>query len=385
MKLKKNLLTLITAAVAFSAQASEIPLLEVNVAAQYILDIPYFEYESPEEGRIAYEVKLFAPVNPSPVFSVDFLSLKRKPVGNLPTIKGDNACLKTAHGAFLACKAEAKMDFTIDTARCLNSNDPECTDDIQSSFADETEACKATDEARIQLCGILGGDAYRQLLDPNDFIDPTTITPANANPYFPLVKGNTWIYEAGDETITVTVSDQTVEILGITAVVVHDVVTEEGELKEDTDDWYAQDKQGNIWYMGEISRNYEDGWLDDIEGSWRSGDESAQPGILIYAQPENHIGETFRQEFLAGIAEDFARVTSVNASTANENFSCESNCLQTYENSPFEPVGFNGNTPEAKFYLPGVGKIRSYHFDPETGAVAEGEEVDELISFTPGS
>ncbi len=270
-------------------------------------------------------------------------------------------------------------------ARCINSNSPECADEIAAAFTNETLECKAINQARIEACDILGGDAYRPDLDPNDFIDPTTITPANANPYFPLVRGNTWVYQAGEETVTVTVTDQTKVIEDITVVVVRDVVTINGELIEDTDDWYAQDKDGNIWYMGEISKNYEDGWLDDLEGSWRAGDEAAQPGILLYAQPENHIGETYRQEFLAGEAEDFTRVIAVDASTSNVNFSCGGNCLQTYENSAFEPVGFEDFTPEHKFYLPGIGKIRSFHVNPETGEVAEGEDVEELVSFTPGT
>ena len=383
MKKMNLLLTLTTVAVAMPVQADESPSLDIN-GQEYILDIPYFEVGT-GESKTAYEMKLHAPLSDDPVISVDFSSLKSKPVGNRPSIEGDNACLKTAHGAFLACRMQTRLDYAIDTARCFNSTDPECADDIEPFFVDEMEECEAINQARIELCGILGGGAYRQDLDPNDFIDPTSITAANANPYFPLVRGNTWVYEAGDETITVTVTDQTKEILGITVVVVHDVVTEDGDLVEDTDDWYAQDKEGNVWYMGELSRNYEDGWLDDLEGSWRAGDEEAQPGIIMYAHPENHIGETYRQEFLAGVAEDFARVVSVNASTANDDFSCSGNCLETYENSPFEPVGFAGNTPEAKFYLPGVGKIRSYHFDPQTGAVAEGSDVDELVSFTPGS
>ncbi len=364
-------------------QAAEEPHLDAD-SGEYVLSIPYFEFDT-SEGKQAYEVILKAPLNANPVFSVDFSSLKTKPVGNLPVITGSNICLQTAHGSYLSCQAETKMDYAIDIARCINSKESDCIEEIEQAFSDETRECQAFNQARIELCGILGGDAYLPDLDPDNFIDPTTITTANANPYFPLVHGNTWVYEAGEETITVTVTDQTEIIQGITAVVVRDVVTIDGELVEDTDDWYAQDKDGNVWYMGELSKNFEDGMLDDLEGSWRAGIESAQPGIIMYARPEEHIGETYRQEFLPGEAEDFARILSVSASTSNENFSCSGNCLQTYENSPFEPVGFGDFTPEHKFYLPGVGKIRSFHVNPETGELADGEDVEELISFTPGS
>lgn len=365
------------------AQATEEPQLNSD-SGEYVLNIPYFEFDS-AEGKQAYEVILKAPLNDNPIFSVDFSSLKMRPVGNLPNITGSNICLKTASGSFLACQAETKLDYSVDMARCINSDEPNCVEKIEEAYANETKECQAINQSRIQLCGVLGGDAYLPDLDPNDFIDPTTITTANANPYFPLVHGNKWVYEAGEETITVTVTDQTELIQGITAIVVRDVVSIDGELVEDTNDWYAQDKEGNVWYMGELSLNFEDGRLDDLEGSWRAGIESAQPGILMYARPEEHIGETYRQEFLPGEAEDFARIISVTASTSNENFSCSGNCLQTYENSAFEPVGFEDFTPEHKFYLPGVGKIRSFHVNPETGELAEGEDVDELISFTPGS
>ncbi len=363
-----------------SVLADDEPVLNTD-SGKYVLEIPYFEFDS-AEGKKAYGVTLNSHITGNPNFSVDFSSLMDKPIGNLPELEGENICLKTARGSFQACKAETKLDYSIDTTRCINSGESDCLEEIKQAFRDERKECKAIDQARIDLCNILGGDAYRPDIEPDDFIDPATITPSNANPYLPLVRGNTWVYQAGEETITVT--DQTEVIEGIPAVVVNDVVTIDGELVEDTDDWFAQDEDGNVWYMGEISRNYENGLLDDLEGSWRTGDEFAQPVILIYANPEEHIGETYRQEYLPGEAEDFARVISVTASTANENFSCEGNCLQTYENSAFEPVGFEDFTPEHKFYLPGVGKIRSFHVDPDTGELAEGEDVDELIHFTPG-
>jgi hypothetical protein len=378
-----NFAALVAIMLIVPAQAADEAHLNTN-SGEYVLSIPYFEFDA-EEGKQAYEVILKAPLNANPIFSVDLSSLKKRPIGNLPVIIGSNICLKTAHGSFASCQAETKMDYAIDLARCINSNEANCIEEIEEAFVNETKECKAINQARIELCSTLGGDAYLPNLDPNNFIDPTTITSANANPYFPLVRGNTWVYEAGEETITVTVTDQTEIIQDITAVVVRDVVSIDGELVEDTNDWYAQDKDGNVWYMGELSKNFEDGRLDDLEGSWRAGIESAQPGIIMYAHPENHIGETYRQEFLPGEAEDFATILSVTASTSNENFSCSGNCLQTYENSAFEPVGFEDFTPEHKFYLPGVGKIRSFHINPETGELAEGEDVDELISFTPGS
>ena len=103
--------------------------------------------------------------------------------------------------------------------------------------------------------------------------------------------------------------DETREVMGIEVRVVHDVVTEDGEVIEDTFDWYAQDADGNVWYFGEETKEFEDGKVSTTAGSWEAGVDGAQPGILVPAEPE--VGMTYRQEYYAGEAEDAAAVLSL--------------------------------------------------------------------------
>ena len=140
---------------------------------------------------------------------------------------------------------------------------------------------------------------------------PVTIDPANFvetvdNPYFPLTPGTTWVYEGESdgeaERNEVTVTDETKTILGVTCVVVRDVVLIDGEIVEDTLDWYAQDADGNVWYMGEAVQDFEDGELVSTEGSWEAGVDGAQPGIIMLADPQ--VGDYYQQELYEGEAED---------------------------------------------------------------------------------
>jgi hypothetical protein len=105
----------------------------------------------------------------------------------------------------------------------------------------------------------------------------------------PLTPGTRFSYpgkaEDGMETNVVTVTRQTKEILGVPAVVVHDTVEVNGEITEDTFDWYAQDRAGNVWYFGEDTKEYEDGKVTSSEGSWEAGVDGAEPGIVMEAQP----------------------------------------------------------------------------------------------------
>ena len=182
------------------------------------------------------------------------------------------------------------------------------------------------------------------------------------NRWFPLVPGTTWTYEGGDETITVTVTEDTKEILGVTCAVVRDVVEEDGEVIEDTNDWYAQDKAGNVWYFGEIARNFEDGELHDLDGSWTAGEESAKIGILVPANPT--VGEVYRQEFALAEAEDMGEVLSLDGTESVPAAECSGDCLVTRDYTPIEP-----DAEENKYYAPGIGLI--LEVDTETGERVE--------------
>lgn len=184
------------------------------------------------------------------------------------------------------------------------------------------------------------------------FIDPNYFEEVIDNPYFPLTPGTTFVYEGESEGETIRneifVTDQTREIMGITTIVVREKEWEDDELIEETFDWYAQDMDGNIWYFGEDSKEYEDGKVVSTQGSWEAGMDGAQPGILIKGDPQ--IGDVYRQEYLKGEAEDMAEVISLDESVTVKYGSFE-NCLKTKEWNPLEPG------EENKYYAPGVGLL----------------------------
>jgi hypothetical protein len=205
-------------------------------------------------------------------------------------------------------------------------------------------------------------------LDPGDFV--ATID----NPFWPMAIGNAWTYretdaEGAEQKVEVTVTADTKEIEGITATVVHDVVTEDGELVEDTLDWYAQDASGNLWYLGEDTKEYENGKVVSTEGSWEGGVDGAQPGIILPADPA--IGMAYRQEYYAGQAEDVAAVLSLDERVVIP-FGTFDGVLMTREFTPLEP-----DVVEQKFYARGVGQIQALQ-------TSGGSSREELRAYEPG-
>jgi hypothetical protein len=186
-------------------------------------------------------------------------------------------------------------------------------------------------------------------------LDPKDFTTRIDNPYWPMGPGTRWTYREIDEEgaelkVVVTVSDQTKKIAnGITARVVRDTVTQDGELIEDTFDWYAQDKEGNIWYLGENTSEFENGKLITKGGSFESGVDGALPGIIMPADPED--GMKYRQEYYKGDAEDNGEVLSTNemAQVPAGHFD---NALLTKDTITIEP-----NVLEYKLYARGVGPV----------------------------
>ena len=148
------------------------------------------------------------------------------------------------------------------------------------------------------------GGNYAPVLDPADFVDRID------NPYLPFLPGTSWIYEGVSsgkpERIEVVVTPERKEILGISAVVVRDTVTVDGELVEDTFDWFAQDRDGNVWYLGEAVQDFENGKLVSTDGSWEAGVDGAVAGIVMPATPA--VGDAYRQEFSVGEAEDMVEI-----------------------------------------------------------------------------
>jgi len=210
------------------------------------------------------------------------------------------------------------------------------------------------------------GGTYAPNLDPADFVNVID------NPYLPFAPGMTWVYEGeeDDETerVEVEVLDETREIEGITATVVRDTVYVDGEIAEDTYDWYAQDKDGNVWYLGEDSHEYEDGKAVNASGSWEYGKDGALPGIVMLAHPE--VGDAYRQEYDEGEAEDMGEVLEVGA-TRELGIGSYDDVLVTEDWNPLEP-----DVIEQKSYAPGIGLIYE-------AKVEGGEGETELTEFTP--
>src|SRR5687767_7293327 len=167
--------------------------------------------------------------------------------------------------------------------------------------------------------------------------------------------GTRWTYREIDEegkelVVVVTVSSETKKLAnGVTARVVRDTVTEDGELIEDTIDWYAQDADGNVWYMGEDTAEFEDGKVKTREGSWEAGVDGALPGVIIPAEPVDDIA--YRQEYYAGEAEDNGEVLAV-GEQVEVPAGHYTDVLVTKDT-----VGLEPKVLEFKFYAPDVGPV----------------------------
>jgi ABC-type Fe3+-hydroxamate transport system substrate-binding protein len=191
-----------------------------------------------------------------------------------------------------------------------------------------------------------GGD-YHPDVDPTDFVAGID------NPYLPFTLGSHWTYQArtedGLERIEVVVTDQHKRVVGIDAVVVHDTVTVDGELVEDTFDWYAQDRDGNVWYLGEDTHEYEDGKPINSAGAWQAGVDGALPGIVMPAEPE--VGMAYRQEYYRGEAEDMGEIIRLGG-TITVPVGRFTDLVVTRDWTPLEP-----DVVEEKTYARGVGLI----------------------------
>lgn len=190
-------------------------------------------------------------------------------------------------------------------------------------------------------------------LDYNPIIDPANFVTEVTNLLFPLTPGTLSNYKGktadGTEIDKVYVTHETRDILGVACVVVADSVWLEGDLIEATFDWYAQDTDGNVWYFGEDSKQFEGGVQAGTEGSWEAGADGAKPGIIMEAMPK--VGGTYRQEFYRAVAEDMAEVLGLNERVTVP-YGTFTNCLETKEWSPLEP-----DIVANKYYVPGIGCV----------------------------
>ncbi|HSE44139.1 MAG TPA: hypothetical protein VLA89_02300 [Gemmatimonadales bacterium] len=196
--------------------------------------------------------------------------------------------------------------------------------------------------------------------------NPNAFVPSVTNPLFPLPLGRRLLYRGTEddlpETVITDITRGQKTILGVAVTVVLDRVFLHGELKEKTFDWYAQDAEGNVWYFGEDTKEYENGKVVSTAGSFEAGKEGAKAGIIMRAHPK--VGQVTPQEFAPGVAEDKARVIALDATIAVP-YGTFTHCLKQEEFTPLEPEAL-----ENKYYCPGVGIVKE--LDVQGGTVNTG-------------
>lgn len=208
-------------------------------------------------------------------------------------------------------------------------------------------------------------------------LDPAEFTTEIDNRWLPMSPGSRWVYRETDTTgaeqrVVVTVTNRTRTIAnGVEARIVRDVVSEGGEPIEITDDWFAQDSVGNVWYLGERTAEYRNGRITTRAGSFEAGVDGAEAGIAMPADPEP--GTAYRQEYYEGEAEDHGAIVSRGDERVEVPFGFfDRDVVMTRDLVPTEP-----RVQELKLYAPGVGMVLSVHTDGDGGRA-------ELVSYREG-
>lgn len=302
--------------------------------------------------------------------------------------RGSTPCTQTAHLTFRACWNELRADLMIESGKCKNITDDaerhECSTDAWKDWLESRIGCYDQRGGRLELCHALGEYAYDPQLDPDDFSEDFSAQ----NTYFPLGIGDTREYVQVDdeeeiaEHIFVETLNKTKFIQEITCRVINDTVFEscDGEpcdLIEDTDDWYAIQNAGDVYYCGEESKDFEytdgdmprEAELVEIGGSFKAGRDGDKMGIIFKAFPM--VGDVYRQEWSLNNAEDWAKVLSTSYGTGDgfdadtedpasldylvpedlADYFCGNNeCIVTKDGNSLEPDAI-----ERKYHAPGVG------------------------------
>ena len=237
-----------------------------------------------------------------------------------------------------------------------------CGSDDTNDAGTQPDASSGLASARIDLPQ---GD------DPVE-LDPAAFTVDIDNPYWPMSPGTQWTYREVDEEgaeleVVVTVTMATKDIAnGVTARVVRDSVTEDGVLIEDTFDWYAQDADGTIWYLGEDTAEFEDGEIVSTAGSFEAGVDGALAGIIMPADPVD--GMQYRQEYYQGEAEDNGEILSTEEQVDVQAGHYD-DVILTKDTITIEP-----DVVEYKLYAGGVGPVLVF-------GVSGGGGREELVAF----
>jgi hypothetical protein len=270
-------------------------------------------------------------------------------------------CKQSGNLAKQVCLKEVIADFKVAVANCLHSSTTQadlrdCKQEPREERVDGIEECGDIREAYKEACDMLQETAYDPVIDPNNFDSVVD------HPFFALDPNKTYVYEGntadGLERVEVSLTGNTVEILGVTCTEVYDVEFLDGVMIEETWDWFAQDLAGSVWYFGELSFELEDGEIVSMDGSWAAGRDGAKPGIIMPAVPV--VGDVYRQEFLFGEAEDMGEVMDLSGSETVPHGGTYTNLLVIRDFTPLEP-----DEDERKYYADGIGLI--LEVDLETG------------------
>lgn len=200
---------------------------------------------------------------------------------------------------------------------------------------------------------------------------PTSLQATVTNQFFPLPPGMIQVFHtqtaAGLEVDTVEVVGTKV-VNGFTATEVHDRVYLAGALEEDTYDWFAQDSAGNVWYLGEDTKQYENGVLVGTEGTWQWGVNGALAGIIMWGDTAGTVGKQYRQEYDAGNAQDVGKIVAFGQSVTVP-LGTFTGCIKTEEWSTLE-----SGPHDNKYYCPQLGTVL------EVGGTGDRTE---LVTKTP--
>jgi hypothetical protein len=199
------------------------------------------------------------------------------------------------------------------------------------------------------VVGCASSSSQEQQKSYTPHIDPARFTTTIDNEYFPMEPGTTFVYQGGAQHSEMTVTSDTKKVMGVECIVIDHREWEGEKLIERTYDWFAQDKEGSVWYFGEDTKEYENGEVVSTKGSWEAGVDGAKPGIIMHSDPK--VGQFYHQEYYPGEAMDMARVLSLKASVRVPYGSFDE-VLETREWTPLQPVFF-----EKKYYVRGVGPL----------------------------
>jgi hypothetical protein len=252
------------------------------------------------------------------------------------------------------------------TARTIATAAGLCAALLLTACGGDASSPGASDAAPVIDPG--DGGHYAPHIDPADFVRDVD------NPYFPLRPGSRWEYDGVSdgkpEHDVVVVTPERRTVMGVSTVVVRDTVSSEGVVTEDTRDWYAQDRDGNVWYFGEAVQTFENGKLESTDGSFEAGIDGALPGVVMPAHPT--VGHAYRQEYWKGQAEDMGQIlqTGAHAQVPVGSFDA---VVVTRDWNPLEP-----DVVEQKRYAPRIGVVME-------STEAGGSDTSSLVAFTAGS